>query len=659
MKRKIVVFEKLKKTGLLPVLWYVLRGYDVCYLGTDPGTAGTWWFRRFTASKRLSQLSLPKPPFDNNYPANHLAFKVVEQIYEDRYQNNPLIRRLVKLFESQDLHLGYKKALTKELWEYIFQHLLAGQVGQAFPDAGRVIYISHDAHYSKVPQAYLEHLSRLKEWTGNGNVAPSSWQRVRRPTASVTRGTRTSLIGIRALVFAAVNFLGPSRQTPQPGEYAYAISIINVRRAFANDVRGADFLLDGIDIRTDNTLFIPYQELCPEHVKRAEEKGLKIVDASIMPTWRICLKWAVVQVSLLTRYALSPSWIRGASASMIKTHLFWSAFLGRYKVEHFVTYADFMIPQVARNILLNQDGCTTWYYLDSLNTEYHLLNEGEATVRQWAWGFLLYDHCVTWNQLHVDSFKFHGQQIGNYASVGCIWSEHILQLRKEPGSGSFLRELEAEGRGPDQLVVTFFDSSYNNGSRNSYREGNMFLDDIQRLLEKYPDIFIVLKEKLARDRLGQFGNYLDANTHGMIERLERLENHPRCYLPGYQSSAAEAIAASDLTVSYSFSSTTLEALGAGVKAVFYSPAEYDTQSSYDRIPDLVVNGYEELEARVGELLYETSTEEYQEYLDANIKDTLDPYLDGLGLTRFRKLLTASESPPTEISESVPVGQGSA
>ena len=59
---------------------------------------------------------------------------------------------------------------------------------------------------------------------------------------------------------------------------------------------------------------------------------------------------------------------------------------------------------------------------------------------------------------------------------------------------------------------------------------------------------------------------------------------------------------------------------------------------YDQIPGLCVHGFDELTARVDKLLYKTTDEEYNEYLDRHIRGKVESHLDGLALTRFRQLL---------------------
>ena len=48
--------------------------------------------------------------------------------------------------------------------------------------------------------------------------------------------------------------------------------------------------------------------------------------------------------------------------------------------------------------------------------------------------------------------------------------------------------------------------------------------------------------------------------------------------------------------------------------------------------------YEEQKYLIQKLLYETSEEEYKDFLNTYVKGTVAPYLDGKAITRLRKLL---------------------
>ena len=186
-------------------------------------------------------------------------------------------------------------------------------------------------------------------------------------------------------------------------------------------------------------------------------------------------------------------------------------------------------------------------------------------------------------------------------------------------------------------MLAVFDSTYHNETVTGYVHGLAFARDIFSLLEEITDIFVIFKEKKNRifHRMGQ-------DTKGIERAYAALDAHPRCLMLGSQQSRSEIVSLADLTVSFPFTSTTLEALGACRKAIFYDPTGGFQNCFYAKIPGLTAHGYGEFKERVQKLLFQTTNEEYDQYLMTEIKEEIDPYLDGRAVTRFRELLLGSE-----------------
>jgi polysaccharide biosynthesis PFTS motif protein len=191
-------------------------------------------------------------------------------------------------------------------------------------------------------------------------------------------------------------------------------------------------------------------------------------------------------------------------------------------------------------------------------------------------------------------------------------------------------------------TIAFFDSSYLPNSFSPLEDGVIFYQSILKLLEEFPDIFVIIKEKKAEEAvLGiyeKWGGDCNIFHQQYKPALDKLRKHPRCHITGYKGDPSEIIAMSDLTITYAFSSSTVEALCARRKAAFFDPNNRWRGYRYDRIPNLVAHSYEELKRLIQKLLYETTEEEYRDFLNVYVKGVIDPYLDGKALTRFRKLL---------------------
>jgi polysaccharide biosynthesis PFTS motif protein len=181
-------------------------------------------------------------------------------------------------------------------------------------------------------------------------------------------------------------------------------------------------------------------------------------------------------------------------------------------------------------------------------------------------------------------------------------------------------------------IVGVFDSTYSNDSLTTYDDGVEFLHGIERLLEEHSDIYVVWKEKKSRR------DFVRRESRKLADLYGQLSRHPRCYFPGFEASPSEVIALSDLVISFPFTSTTVEAVCAGRRGMYYDAPGKFVGAYYDRIPGFVAHGYQQLSVLVRDLLYKMDEDDYRQFLQRHIREHLDPFLDGRALSRFRALL---------------------
>ncbi len=205
------------------------------------------------------------------------------------------------------------------------------------------------------------------------------------------------------------------------------------------------------------------------------------------------------------------------------------------------------------------------------------------------------------------------------------------------------RNITSNANGSDFKVVSFFTSSHYDGlySPSTVKDAVNFLEHIVLLLKDSPHIFVILKEKkISEVYTSKLCTAYSEFRNAYMEALTNLKQHPRCYVPGVNGDPSEIIVVSDLVVTCVFSSPTIEALGARKKAIFYDPSVKFKSSYYSGIPGLIAHGYDELKSSVDRLLYGTSDEDYEKYLDREVLNKVEDYLDGKGLSRFRELLAS-------------------
>jgi len=671
MTRKRVVIEEIRKYHIPLLAWYLWRGYDIYYLQSSEVLKEMKWLRQMHEAGRIQRLHLKKQHDIIVNPSGDLAFNAVDKLYESHFLFNPIVKRLTHLYASDDIHLAFRKSMCEGLSSLYYHSVLTAHINEVLAnDSDWMLIPTHNRKAYIVPwwvALSWQNLIPVKERAGN-----------RIPFCFKVVGWFSLLAKTFRSVLVCTHFLALagwaalwSRQKPAPLTYDFAVTIIAPQREFANQIRGFDFLLDKERIRKDNTLFVPLAKLAQQERDRLRDCGAVIADTNVPPDRSVF--WRVLGHGLLLLiYGLkAPEWMFRTAVYLLKDYWQWSGFVQRYKVGKFVTYCDFGFRHISRNILLRRQGTTTWYYVDTVNTggTFAIKPDGSAYVDP-GWGYLMYDYFVSWNERFNRYHQMHRQQIGQYITVGCLWSEHVRLLKEGRIRSGLLRKISEVGYSANLKLIAVFDSTYSNYSPTSYADGAAFARGIEQLIEGCPDLFVMWKEKkprwLHRDRKYAA---LVGDSGGLEQIYDRLATHPRCYFTGHDTSTSEVLSVCDLAISFPFTSTTAEALGAQVKAIYYDPNKKYLGSYYDRFPGLVAHGYRQLRERVEELLYNTTCHDYNEYLETYIKGEIDPFLDGMALTRFRNLLcdgpTKSQGniepalsdsrnhPPVELVRSVP------
>lgn len=613
-----------------PILWWYRKlGHPVRYLHTSP-QAMRWvdraaWFAR---------LELRDPVHWGHHSGSDLAFAVVDRSYMP-WASHPLILHMVRHYASPDLHLAFKKSLCSELERHAYYVLLRHRISETMAGVRNWVFIPsapHDDDLSPSHEALVSALGALSQ-----TVTRPRWINALAYLQHLKERLTWAMLALTALGEALVGVMGGGRRSGRQ-HWTYGVAIVAPAREFTNDIRGVGFLLDSRRICARNTVFIPLVPVPRGAVKGLREKGLEVAVMNGGTT--SCLPAIIRGVLNVIRFTFAEPWLTRAAAHLLREYGRWQAFLSRYHVDHLITYADFSIRHIGRNILLQRDGTTTWYYADSVNTADTLSRNPHKNS---AWGWLYYDNFVSWCDRFSRYFQIHPQRIGRYIELGCLWSEHIRLLK----AGILPSKLQQDLRFPrTSRIVAVFDSTYRDDTATTYHDGAEFARGILRLLEERPDICVLWKEKKPR-------NYHHGRDAGeLMAAYDSLARHPRCLFTGHKISASEPLAICELAIAFPFTSPTLEALGARVKAIYYDSVGKFRDSYYASIEGLVVHGFDELRTRVDSFLDHTTQEDYDEYLDNHIKGTIDPYLDGLALSRFRALLAGDGAPglsPTKVA----------
>ena len=639
-QQRLIIYEELRAIHIPMIMLYFLLGYRQAYMLLNRKWRLRPWLRGLLKKLPVLPLTQEPPVYLRANPAGDRAFEIVEKIYKDCFCDDWRIGHVIRFFKSDDLHLAFEKALLLELETFYYYNLLLCRIAESVCPEGRASFVPADANVARIYNACLRIACEYDDSVGDTRgVQFHFWPRFVAGVKDVLY--RIALVGYWCFWLARGALRG-GKNGPAREDFKFAITIMSPLREFSNDVSGVGFLLDGKGVRKDNCIFVSPVPLGPEEQLRMRQGGLRLTVLDRFGFGRDECGLHRMTKTVLGLAVSGPTWMLRTALVGLREANRWVSLMRKYSFNHLVTYCDFGIEHVARNVVLRDAGVKTWYYMDTSNHYHAFCGRYKPLHRVAYWGFLLYDYYVSWNRMNTEYNRLHKQSIGRYVEVGVLWAELIRGLRCGEVLSNALDDLRERllplVKG-DQKIVAVFDSTYNNNTITGFQQGIAFVRGIQRLLDERDDIFVIFKEK----KDPWIYPHLGWDTMGLEEEYRRLGADQRCFMAGFRESQAAVIALADVTVSFPFTSTTLEAIGAGCRGIYYDPLGSYMDTAYDEIPGFVVHDFDGLKERVVELLYSVREEDYRSHLERYARERVDGFLDGHALSRFRNLLCEDAS----------------
>ncbi len=635
-----VIFEQLRLAHSPILKYHLWKQREIGFFDNEGSAKKKSWVKKLIKDGRISGI----PPIGYVYNECYgTALDNLEKVYKCLTNGSALIKEMAKIYGDENIELAYKKEITRNLSEFYYINSYLREEEDRLKPGERGLFISY---------RYEQYLKLIKEsgafYQSHEKIDIARNLTILNSLYGFGGKVRAWLIqsGIIALYF--IKAIAYRRENSQVKEYRYAIAVRNPDYQFKFKTRSVDFLLDGDNIRKDNTVFILINPaISRDNLDEVESRNLNMIDCSkrFMSSWRALRKTLSYTIKNVFLGLFENKHVLDVNTILLNVFIRWSSILQVITIKHFITFNDEGIDHIGRNILLNKTGAKTWYYAHSGSLGYLLVPAGSdiRSARHWLWSFLYYDYYVSWNDELVEYYKLHPQRIGNYVGIGCMWSQSIVDILEGRVVSTLDKEISTGFERDRHKIVSFFDSSYLPNSYSPLEDGVIFYQCILKLVEEFSDMLVIVKEKKAEESIlglyEGFGGNTDIFYKHYKPALAELRKHPRCHLTGYNGDPSEVISASDLTITFAFSSSTVEALGARKKAIFFDPSNRWRGCRYDRIPNLVAHNYDELKKLVHYWLYEVTDKDFEDFLNTYVRDEIDPYLDGKALTRLRRLLS--------------------
>jgi len=370
----------------------------------------------------------------------------------------------------------------------------------------------------------------------------------------------------------------------------------------------------------------------------------------------------------------TPDWLHQVALTGLLVWVEELLLFEHFKARHFIYCNQYRWVSRWRNVLTRRLGAESWWFAYSAGGGFQYWENGQLDGdsdyggRHRYWAYQNADYFVSPCRPLIQFHQQHRQQIRQYHDIGNIWSELILEeagrLNRDSVCAAWFGEVPR-----DKKVVAWFDTSIagrnlktDRYSPSNYAEAIKWYQDILRLTQECEALLMVIKPSKGEvyyvdEGPDQLWSIPDLGRE-LMQVWRQLKAHPRVRFLDDTQDPAHVVAASDLTVTFCFTSVSAEALGGRKRAIWYEPGERWRETFYGKEPLLTAHGYGELKPLVRKLLYEMPEAAYQRFLEERVRGTVDTFLDGQGLSRFRTLLASQgdqipQRPQQEIGSPEP------
>jgi len=584
--KKIIIFDELTIISYPLYLIYWLMGYDLYLFG---GISGV-----------LSKFDIPYTKlkvinFVNSDSDEYIENKIIDWVnnnFDILIGDSKILKKYSSFLPIHELELAYKKKLIVKLYQDTQKILSINKYFENEDSPRKLIYYSNiTSIHSHLNQFDIYNLLGIK----NKLFSPK-WYKLIILVKEIIHRILLFITFIFKYLFYLKFILAPSSNF-EIQSYLIALRAYPTDFAFHNKYRTIDFLIDGKKIKKENVLFCA-EGPTENHIENFNKKGYNYVIinsqnmlTNISPKSKTQVKkfmYAVFSTQLIESL-INYTWITEVSSEIFSSYILWTDFTDKYKVKHYIVYNDFGSSAIIRNAIFSRSGVETWYYDHSTHFAGLLTPENKDLYLSTHLSCLNYSHYVIWNEFCKNMLDSLPNSIKSYEKVGPIWSEIAFNISPDSNETSHIVSkhfIENNGTIPDKIIGVF-DTTFGDSVPLSCEDITKFIQGIIELLDNFKKVGVVFRRK---DLIGESNEKYPE----MIAVYDALKKHPRCFLiDTHIGDTSEVIALSDFVISACFTSTTIESLGVGKKAIFFDATNKFRKTYCDR-PKLVAHDVNEL-----------------------------------------------------------------
>ena len=634
-----IILEEIDFLSVPLVTFYLFRNYRIYCFSINQTIERRGIIQKLILEKRIIKIEYSDLDLILQLDLNKVVLDEIEKIYEENFQKNKTISGIASFVGSDLSSNAFKKRLSFSLYDFYRMNLFFDRFFPSSKENGELLFIP-----GKIYQE-LKKVSQVREMIANNKriKTPLIGKVYTHVLALVIRLKYCSILFFFP-IWILLKIRIPSFKKEIKQSFSVGIRLSNSDWPLGNKYRRFDFLVDNVYLTRANTLFCIEETISDSVKQKILDNNYNYVEIrellrnadfnyckntffkSFLPSYMACLKNAFLEHLFIVQ--LCPE--------IMFRFLLWTRFENKYQICHYVTYNEHLPSDIIRNIILENQGVSTWLYAHSMGSNDFISKAGHEEIMEKIWAYFHYDNYVVWGEKMKMYYQKHPHNIKNFHKLGCLWSEHVRIIKEQGLANDTLkalcRKFVESNTCPPRKIIGVFDGSTGDDAPLTETDLMVFINGILQILEDYPGFGVIFKKKRSYKKISLW-------SPNLVEFYKKIENHPRCYLTDeLDSDPSETIAASDLVISAPFTSPSIESLSAKKRAIYFDATGRFRDTYYDQLPKFVAHDYVELRKAIDYWLNEVSDEEFLTFLNRYVLQELDEYLDGMAITRFRQKL---------------------
>jgi len=399
------------------------------------------------------------------------------------------------------------------------------------------------------------------------------------------------------------------RNSKSKKKFKYAISVPFPWAAKFKGGREFTLLIDNKKIKKDDSVFLVEYKEKKDFYDHYKSQGYFIKKAQTIKTlWDLFKQsnlkiqndfWIIAKLLICLK---RDSYIYESLIVLLSSRISWAIISNDNIFKNYIYFNKEGSSQISTNILLKSRGIKTHAYSQFIGGMYQVC--GQSSIfdkRNILWSFLNPNYYYLNNQAMIDSMALHHQERVSYRNIGNIFSEKIVEIRKKSKYTNILKK--NYGVKSSEKIISIFDTSYVQLKNiySNYDEAQYFLKDVIRLAKTMPNYIFLFKP--SKDNSYFLSSYwADEKGKNIIKLRNEFDQLSNAFMLSDKDDVIDIISLSKIVFTNSFSSPTADALMARVPAFWYQAKTDVSFSVYNKVPGLIVNGYEDLSIQVNKML---------------------------------------------------------